>query len=267
MKKLLAAILATLLLFSLVACNRKDDDNGSGISDYSEATTYQVKDAEGNLLGTISYKAKGTDYAIITGYNSETHRAHSVVIPEVLPGSERTVVEIGEGAFKSCTYVTSVALPETVEVIGDWAFADCSSIHSMTIPANVVSIGEGAFLGCDALTAVKFAQEKPLLETIGSTAFGKCSALVDVKLPEGVVSIGDGAFFDCSALNTVALPQSLKTIGSTAFAKCDAITSITLGDNVSELGEYALGDIPHDALTYNKDTATAKAIATAYGIK
>lgn len=265
MKKLLSLALVAVLLFSmfsLISCN-KEENNKSGVSNYAETTTYDVKDSTGKVLGTISYKAKGTDYAIVTGYQPRTSDPHSVVIPEVFPGSERTVVEIGDEAFRACTSVTSVNLPATVEKIGDWAFYLCSSIYQMDIPANVASIGKGAFVGCDALATVKFAEEKPLLTDVGAYAFNACPSIESIALPEGVEIIGDGAFFECEALKAVVLPESVTSIGATAFAKCDALESINLGGNISELGEYAFGTLITDnseVLVYAEGTTTANTI-------
>lgn len=265
MKKLLALALASILLFStfsLISCNRKEN-NESGVSNYAETTTYDVKDSTGKVLGTLSYKAKGTDYAVVTGYQPRISGPHSVVIPEVFPGSERTVVEIGDEAFRACTSVTSIKLPETVEKIGDWAFYLCSSIYYMNIPANVASIGKGAFVGCNSLTIVKFAGEKPLLTEVGAYAFNACPYIESIALPEGVETIGEGAFFECGSLKTVTLPESVTSIGATAFAKCDALESIKLGGNISELGEYAFGTLITDnseVLVYTEGTTTANTI-------
>ena len=263
MKKLLAAILVAILLFSMISCNKKKDEE-SGVSNYAEATTYDIKDSTGKVLGTLSYKAKGTDYAIITGYQPRVSGPHSVVIPEVLPNSERTVVEIGEEAFRACTSVTSIKLPATVEKIGDWAFYLCSAMYQIDIPANVASIGKGAFVGCTSLTVVTFATEKPLLTEVGAYAFNACPALETITLPEGVETIGEAAFFECEALKTVVLPESVKSIGKTAFAGCSAIESITIGANVEELGEYAFGTLITDApevLVYAEGSTTANTIA------
>ena len=265
MKKLLATLLSVLLICSvcsLVACNKKDDDIEGAITNYTETTTYDIKDASGKVLGTLSYKAKGTDYAIITGYTSRISGAHSLIIPEVLPGSERTVVEIGNEAFKDCASLSSVKLPETVEKIGNGAFNRCSSIYKINIPANVASIGMYAFAGCDSLTIVNFAQEKPLLTEIGNSAFNGC-AIESITIPEGVVSIGEGAFFECEQLKAVTLPESLTSIGKVAFAMCDALETVTLGSNIESLGKYALGTLATDkpeVLVYQAGSTTDETI-------
>lgn len=268
MKKLLAALLSLLIVCSvcsLAACSKKDDEIEGAITNYAETTTYDIRDASGKILGTLSYKAKGTDYAIITGYTPRISGPHSIVIPEVLSGSNRTVVEIGDKAFNACASVSSVKLPETVEKIGEWAFNGCTAIYQMNIPANVESIGKGAFVGCETLTIVNFAKEKSLLTEIGNYAFHGC-AIESITLPEGLETLGEGVFFECENLKTATLPNSLKSIGKVAFAECNAIETLTLGSSIESLGEYALGTLPSDkpeVLVYADGSTTDNTINNA----
>ena len=67
-----------------------------------------------------------------------------------------SVTSIGDGAFSSCTSLTSVTIPDSVTSIGNNAFPDCTSLTSVTIPNSVTSIGYRAFYGCTNLTSVTF---------------------------------------------------------------------------------------------------------------
>lgn len=266
MKKFLAALLTLLLVCSvcsLAACNKKDDNIQGAITNYTETTSYDIRDSYGKILGTIFYRAKGTDYAIITGYTPRIAGLHSITIPEVLPGSERTVVGVDDEAFSACTSLVSVTLPDTVETVGDWAFSLCSSMYQINLPASVETIGKGAFVGCESLTEVNFATENSLLTEIGDYAFNDCSSLSDITLPEGLMVLGESAFFECSALKTVTLPESLTTIGKTAFAVCESLETLNLGSNIESIGEYAFGTLKSDkpeVLVYKAGSTTDKTI-------
>ena len=52
---------------------------------------------------------------------------------------------IGEGAFKGCSGLTSVTIPDGVTNIGWETFSGCGSLTSVTIPASVTSIEYKAF--------------------------------------------------------------------------------------------------------------------------
>lgn len=62
----------------------------------------------------------------------------NVIIP-------RGVINIGSGAFKDCSSITSITISDSVTSIGGSTFANCSSLKSITIPNSVMEIGKNAF--------------------------------------------------------------------------------------------------------------------------
>ncbi|MBP0968012.1 MAG: leucine-rich repeat protein, partial [Oscillospiraceae bacterium] len=52
---------------------------------------------------------------------------------------------VGNQAFRGCTELTSVTIPDGVTYIGTNAFAKCSSLTVITVPESVEFIGEDAF--------------------------------------------------------------------------------------------------------------------------
>ena len=131
-------------------------------------------------------------------------------------GTTYTVTSIGNYAFRYCTGLTSVTIPNSVTSIGDYAFYGCSGLTSVTIPNSVVSIGEGAF--CD------------------------CWELTSVIIPSSVTSIGYFAFYYCSGLTSITIPNSVTPIVDYAFYGCSGLTSFTIGSGVTSIGVRALGD-------------------------
>ena len=68
---------------------------------------------------------------------------------------------IGHRAFKGCTSLTGIEIPDTVFEIGMYAFSGCSRLTNITIPANVIYLGlvpsyGGVFEGCTNLTSAVF---------------------------------------------------------------------------------------------------------------
>ena len=127
---------------------------------------------------------------------------------------EDGVTKIGDAAFVSSDYLTSVEIPDSVKSIGNSAFAACSRLRQISIPDSVTEIGNFAFSCCLELSEVKLSEG---LKTIGIGAF-QATGLVSVDIPYGVTDINDMAFENCSLLEEVFIPDSVINIGRNAFA-------------------------------------------------
>ena len=148
--------------------------------------------------------------------NGANRKLTSVVIPESVTynGNTYSVTIIGRAAFKRCTGLTSITIPNSVTDIGEDAFEDCTSLTSVIIPNSVTTIGNGAFGGCTGLTFVTISNS---VTTIEYKTFYKCTGLTSVTIPDGVTDIGDNAFEDCTNLTSITIPNSVTIIGNNAF--------------------------------------------------
>ena len=178
-----------------------------------------------------------TKQAVVIKKSSGTYSG-KVVIPESVEheGVAYSVTSIGEEAFRECSGLTSVTIPNSVESIGYRAFHSCSGLTSVTIPNSVTSIGDNAFQNCSGLTSVTIGNS---VTSIGNHAFHKCSGLTSVTIPNSVESIGDQAFYGCSGLTSVTIPNSVESIGYSAFCGCKGLTSVTIGNSVTSIGHNA----------------------------
>ena len=105
--------------------------------------------------------------------SGEEEYSGEVVIPSsiTVEGKEYPVTSIGQDAFRECSGLTSVTIPNSVTSIGAVAFYDCSSLTSITIPNSVTIIGNSAFRGCSGLTSVTIPNS---VTSIGGAAFDGC---------------------------------------------------------------------------------------------
>ncbi|MBA8790061.1 leucine-rich repeat protein [Clostridium saccharobutylicum] len=117
----------------------------------------------------------------------------SVVIPREIGGVE--IKGIGGKAFKICTNIKSITIPDSVTNIEDWTFSDCYKLESITIPDSVTNIGEYAFVKCVNLKSITIPTS---VTSIGDSAFRECNKLTSITIPDSVTSIGDYAFSDCN---------------------------------------------------------------------
>ena len=130
---------------------------------------------------------------------------------------------IVDGAFRDCSGLTSVTLPNSLKSIGDDVFQSCTGLTSITIPSSVTSIGESAFMGCTGLTSLTIPNS---VTTIGHEAFEDCSGLTSVIIGNGVTFIGGESFKDCDNLTTVVIGNGVTTIVGQAFGNCQKLTSV-----------------------------------------
>ena len=166
----------------------------------------------------------------VTGYNGS---ATDVIIPKSYKGKP---VEIGSSAFKNCTSLTSITIPDGVTSIGNYAFEYCTSLASITIGDGVKSIGGSAFKNCTSLTSITIPNS---VTRIDSSAFSGCTNLASVTIGDGVTSIGNSAFENCESLTSITIPDSVTSIGVSAFRDCYSLTGITIPDSVTSIGDSA----------------------------
>lgn len=76
------------------------------------------------------------------------------------------------------------------------------------------------------------------VETIGHGAFER-SAVTSVTIPDSVTAIPDDAFGFCSQLTNISIPNSVTFIGFSAFNSCTSLKSITLPSSLSTIQSYA----------------------------
>lgn len=163
------------------------------------------------------------------------------------------LTEIGESAFESCKYLTTVNFLESAAgeqsvplTIGDKAFYNCLAIVSIELPARTVSVGDDCFR--------RYGKEKSKLktvvlneglQTIGARAFNSCDELESIIIPSTVTEIGmrafasDGkltnvTFTECSDGNIVPL-----TLGTYVFQTCSALETVVLREGTTNIPQHA----------------------------
>ncbi|WP_288676254.1 leucine-rich repeat domain-containing protein [uncultured Alistipes sp.] len=158
------------------------------------------------------------------------------------------------GVFQSCTSLTTIEIPASVETIERGAFSGCTSLQTVTfekgtqlktfdgfqscrslttieIPASVETIKYSAFNGCTSLKTVTFEKGSELKTIEGYYqfygAFSDCTSLTSIEIPASVETIGICAFSDCTSLTSIEIPASVETIEWYAFSYCTSLKTVT----------------------------------------
>ncbi len=215
MKKLLALILAAMLIFCMVACsNEKTEENPDG-----ETDALVKEDVVETELGKYECDVnEDGDYEIVK-FTPASVKIVDIVLPKQTADG-RDIVGVGDNAFKAQNSIKSVTIPETYVYISEYAFYDCDSLESVTMSDSVESIAEHAFQACDLLASVTFSKG---LTTVKGYAFANCVKLTAADLSTAVTYVGDGAFLGCSELKTVTLSEKVTTVYRSSFQSCDNI--------------------------------------------
>lgn len=239
MKKIISSVLALAMVlcifpfagFSLTAFAASESD-----------LTFELLEYGVNQGGPNGYMITGCDL----------NASGELVIPSEYNG--KPVTQIGYEAFKDCTKLTSITVPDSVfeimsnafegctglktvvindvPYINSEVFLGCTSLESVTLPNGIEKISYGMFKDCTSLEAAPIPNS---VTAIRGSAFEGCTSLTSVTIPDSVAEIDDSAFKNCKKITSVTIPDSIDYIDNGAFENCTGLTSITIPDSVTAI--------------------------------
>ena len=190
------------------------------------------------------------------------------------------VVSIGNGAFSSCTNLTSITVNAvTPPTLGSYAFDNtnncpiyvpCESIDTYksvwsSYASRIACISKlyltlkdssEVSLNCDSSSAITLSDTQDYtydrriitaeigncVTSIGESAFYGCSAMTSIIISNSVTSIGESAFYYCKQLQTVAIPSNVTNIGRYAFNRCLGLVNITIPSGLTSISDGTFQD-------------------------
>ena len=187
----------------------------------------------------IYYDIEGANASVTFGNNEYTG---SVTIPATVTynGTTYPVTAIGLLAFRYCTGLTGINIPNSVTKIDDFAFEGCTGLTSIYIPNSVSFIGFNAFYNTGW-----YNNQPDGLVYAGNVAYhykGSMPSGTRLTLKNGTLGIASAAFRYCTGLTSINIPNSVIEIADEAFEGCTGLTSINIPNSVTEIGENAFYD-------------------------
>lgn len=187
-----------------------------------------------SVVVTNNYGESYTKHYVVTEVGENAFRDCTGLTGIVLPNS---ITKISKNAFYGCSGLTNVTIPSGVNTIGMSAFGNCTGLTSIILPNSVMTMDANTFYGCTSLASVTLS--KSLTSLVGT--FQGCTALTTVDIPANVKTL-DGTFHGCNSLCNVTLPKSIHVIGANTFDGCTALTQISLPNTLEQIGDRAFAE-------------------------
>ncbi len=231
------------------------DDTGKSLSMWNIANNTTIYAFWKSAL-TYTLIKNDTEYSVKKA--ADINLVTTLSIPSVYDG--KPVSEIYTEAFKGCTSLITVTIPDSITSIGANAFLSCTNLISINVNENnaVYSSHEGVLystvevdnkidviLVCYPMGKSGNYTVKSGVTKIGANAFDSNTNLNGITISKTVKDVGNYAFRNCTALITVTFEnggtQEL-AIGTSAFEGCSNLSIITFPDNLKDIGNSAFKD-------------------------
>ena len=259
--RLLSAILAVVLFFTLLPVSALAEDSGSNantgltigivgnLNQWDESHSISMKEVSpavyevtienksyGDINGSVGFLfVKDNSYAdqwgsSVTASSGELHNA-------VYKGDYITINPGSDAEESTHNFIIRLDLTNW-----DWntktgaTFTVTVAAATNTFYFNPTTGTITGYVESDTVVVIPSKINGFTVETIGHGAFER-SAVTSVTIPDSVTAIHDGAFANCSQLTNISIPNSVTSIGFSAFEHCTSLKSITLPSSLRSISE------------------------------
>ena len=220
--------------------------------------TYELTEGGGRILTEVSPELAG-NYTVLQDtvkIGDEAFKNCTKLTGIILPND--STISLGNRCFQGCTALSDVVLSGDIPEWGEETFAGCTSIQAVYLGSDstdhIERIGTRAFQGCTGLAGNSAVSIRATVTVMGEECFAGCSELMGIPMTDtfraGLVEIEDSAFEGCTGLATLLTTKftGLKKIGARAFKNCDTLKQPSIPANVESIGEECFSEC--DSLMY-----------------
>lgn len=208
--------------------NALTDVDGNSFNAWRYTGTDRVYAYFSSNVFAFTYETSTDTYAVAKG--RDIARFTKITIPAKYNGKDVRV--ISANAFKNCSLLKEVNIPNTIEVIEHTAFGSCTALEAY----NVYDAGKvGARYSSDngVLLATDVAGKEIFKYPVARDG--------NYEIPYGIVRIPEKTFYNATKLTHVAIPVTVSFIGQSAFYGCSALEAVSFLE--SDGGEIDAGEI------------------------
>ena len=214
------------------------------IAEVTQSGVVTTKNKRGSAtiiaVPVINGQTMSRDYAAIVKLNvqdpfsisnNELTRYHGSEEHVVIP-ADKTIMTIGEEAFKDNTTMKTLVIPKTVTEISEKAFINCTALEevyfvseeALPVPdSGLTNIRKRAFAGCTSLRVVDLTNVKKI--TLDNRVFLGCTSLEEVIKMDAIGTMYYSAFEGCKSLKSADL-TGLHVSGHSVFKDCTSLNEV-----------------------------------------
>ena len=167
---------------------------------------------------------------------------------------------IQDNAFRNCTQITEILLPDTLRTIGNGAFSGCSDLTQMVLPEGVIAVGDNALQDCTSLSYLYLPDSLKQLQKLQIPTDQE----ITISIGAQIEAISDGVLADIKNMHRIVFRGTVQEWKSFYPAlHTQAFSHVTIqcddGEIIQKIASFTLSGTSIDV------TLTSDGVCTVQG--